>query len=299
MDEYAHSWDDLRLILAIADGGGLSGASRLLSIHHATVLRRLNVFEHRMGVVLFDRNARGYVATDAGEELAKMARSINSEVGNAYRQLAGQDLRLSGTIRLATSDFLAQSILPPVLAQFRQQQPSIEIEVTISPQFASLTKRDADIALRAALDPPDTLEALNAAAIGYGVYCHKSLVGAGSRNIEEIEWIGDDQSIAHVTTNRWRLQAFRNTNPQIRFDSLSGKFAAIRGELGAGFVPHFLAKNDPDLICLEDRPDEWQLPLWLLTHPDLRKMNRIRAFLNCAEGILSQMDFSQPLRSPS
>ncbi|MEP1612750.1 MAG: LysR family transcriptional regulator [Roseobacter sp.] len=294
MNAQDHNWEDLRLVLAITQGQGLSGASRILSLHHATILRRLNAFEQRMGVVLFHRGARGYEPTEVGEELGRMALGIDQDVEDAYRRLAGQDLRLSGTIRLATSDFIAQSLLLPVLRSFRERQPSIEIEVSISPQFASLTKRDADVAFRAANTPPDNLVGRKIAKLGYGIYIHRSLLDRLGEHagLEQLDWVGDDHSIAHVTTNQWRSREFPNARVRTRFDSLIGKFGAIRGKMGIGFLPHFLAISDPELVCLKSRPDRWTLDLWLLIHPDLRQMNRIKSFVRCAEDVLNHFDLS-------
>ena len=294
MNSQNHNWEDLRLVLAIAQGNGLSGASRILSVHHATILRRLNSFEARMGVILFQRGARGYEPTEEGEELARVALAIDQNVENAYRQLAGRDLRLSGNIRFVTSDFIGQTLLPPVLTRFRQIHSSIDIEVSISPKFASLTKRDADVAFRAANEPPDDLVGKKIAVLGYGIYANRSIVSQQDHKagLEQFDWVGDDHTIAHVTTNQWRLSEFPNARVPTRFDSLLGKLGAIQSGMGVGFLPHFLTLNDENLICLQSRPEKWTLDLWLLTHSDLSKMNRIRAFLNCAEEVLKKFDLT-------
>lgn len=294
MNVQDHNWEDLRLVLAITQGRGLSGASRILSLHHATILRRLNSFEARMGVILFQRGARGYEPTEVGEELARVALSIDQNVEDAYRQLAGQDLRLSGNIRFVTSDFIAQTLLPPVLERFRKTHSSIDIEVSISPKFASLTKRDADVAFRAANEPPDDLVGKQIAVLGYGIYAHRSVVSLQNQNtgLEQLDWVGDDHTIAHVTTNQWRLREFPNARVRTRFDSLIGKLGAIQSGMGIGFLPHFVTLNDDNLICLKSRPEKWTLDLWLLTHPDLAQMNRIKAFLSCAEEVLTHFDLS-------
>lgn len=289
-----HSWEDLRVVHAIATGRGLSGAARLLGIHHATVLRRLNAFEYRMGIVLFDRQPSGYVPTETGEELARIAADIENEVEGAYRKLAGQDLRLSGTIRLATSDFLAQTLLVPILRAFRIRYPSIEFETAISPKFASLTKRDADVALRAVNSVPDHLVGRHIAKLGYGVYGRADLV-AEQRGVgpEQLDWVGDDHTIAHVTTNTWRQQSFPNARVKMRYDSLIGKFTAIRTGMAVGFLPHFLGAATPGLTCISTAPSEWTLDLWALTHPDLSRMSRVQTFLNMTASVLGEMNLDE------
>lgn len=173
-----HSWDDLQLILAITQGKGLSGAAKILGVHHATVLRRLNAFEHRMGVILFDRCVTGYIPTATGEALAEKANLISKDVDQTYRSLAGEDLRLSGTIRIATTDFLAQTLVPKILKTFCTDHPGINVEVIVSSHFASLSKRETDVALRAQSNNVDnkTLSGNIISSIKYAVYAHKSLL---------------------------------------------------------------------------------------------------------------------------
>src|SRR5712672_1273072 len=108
-------WDDLRYVLAVAEAGSLAGAARTLGVNHTTVLRRVGAFEKHLGLRLFERLPTGYVLTAGGEELIAAARQVNDTVIELERKLAGQDLRLSGTVRVTTTDTLMGSILPEIL----------------------------------------------------------------------------------------------------------------------------------------------------------------------------------------
>src|SRR3712207_1272522 len=112
-------WEDLRFVLAVADARSLAAAARALGVNHTTVLRRVVAFEERLGVRLFDRLASGYALTAGGEELLATARGMAEIVAGLERKLAGQDLRLEGTLRVTTTDTLMASILPSLLARFR------------------------------------------------------------------------------------------------------------------------------------------------------------------------------------
>src|SRR5690606_10345070 len=68
MNANADNWDDLRVFLAVARAGSLSGAARSLGVNHSTVFRRIGAFERALEVRLFDRLPGGYVLTAAGEE---------------------------------------------------------------------------------------------------------------------------------------------------------------------------------------------------------------------------------------
>ena len=149
-------WDDLRLVFAIGSAGTLSGGARRIGIDHSTAFRRLGALEARLGVRLFDRARDGYAATPAGAAIIREAARFDDVVGVLERQLAGQDLRPSGTVRVTTTDTFLD-VLAPQIARFQKSHPEITIELVVANAFLSLTKRDADIAIRPAAEAPEKL----------------------------------------------------------------------------------------------------------------------------------------------
>src|SRR5690606_18714614 len=114
----------------------------------STVFRRIGAFEKALGVRLFDRLPNGYAMTAAGEEMHDSALRVEEEIAALARKVTGQDLRLSGTVRITTVDMLAIWLLPRHLAAFREAYPGIEIELMVGNATLSLGRREADIALR-------------------------------------------------------------------------------------------------------------------------------------------------------
>ena len=157
MTEQSLHWDDLRVVQAIAEAGSLSGAGRRLGASHATVFRRLNAIERRLGVALFERSRTGYAPTPAGEDLAATAARVETEVLGAERRVVGRDLRLSGSIRVTTTDTLLMGLLSPIFAGFQRAHPEIVLEVAVSNQLFNLSQRDADVAVRPSPSPPEHL----------------------------------------------------------------------------------------------------------------------------------------------
>src|SRR5688572_22664476 len=104
-------WDDLRYVLAVADSGSLNRAASTLRVNRTTVLRRINAFERKHGVRLFERLPSGYTLTDAGNEILAAARGFESAIVSLERKLAGQDLRAEGLVRVTTTDTLLTSVL--------------------------------------------------------------------------------------------------------------------------------------------------------------------------------------------
>ncbi len=148
---------DLSTLLAIAREGTLAGAARRLRVNHSTVFRRLATIEARLETRLFERQGGSYVTTAAGEDLLRTAERVEAEVEALERRLSGQDLRLTGSLRMTTPDDMAEILVMPLLRDFRRSYPDITVELILDNRMLNLTRREADIALRPTLEPPETL----------------------------------------------------------------------------------------------------------------------------------------------
>lgn len=274
-------WDGLRYVLAVGSEGTLAGAARALGVNHTTVLRRIAAFEDAAGVRLFERLPSGYVPTEAGEALIDAARQIDTTVTGLERRLAGQDLRLSGSLRVTTADTLMASLLPEMLGEFRAAHPGIVVEVGVSNVMLNLTKRDADVAIRTAVDPPQTLVGRRIAAIAYGVYASRAYLDrtpAPRKSWHSHAWLLPDDSLAGTVAARW----FRREMPDVavagRADSLLALRDLATAGLGLAALPRYLGDLSPGLVRLGDPGIPPSSALWILTHEDLRRTARVRAF---------------------
>jgi len=277
-------WDDLRVVLAIAEAGTLSGAGRRLGLSHATVFRRLGDIEGRLGVKLFDRGRAGYAPTPAGEAAGAAARRVEREVLDIERRVVGQDLRPSGTVRVTTTDTLLAGLLSAIFRDFDRAHPDIDLEVAVSNQLFSLSRREADVAVRPAGSPPETLVGRRVGTIALAVYAPRDLVAEGpaeaANDIPGADWIGPDEGMAYRDLERWMAARGLDPRCRCRVDSLFGIFALAREGAGLAVLPCYLAEGEARLARLGDPIPELATDLWLLTHPDLRRTARIRAFLD-------------------
>jgi DNA-binding transcriptional LysR family regulator len=282
-------WDDLRYVLAVATEGSLAGAARRLGVNHTTVLRRVGAFEERLGLRLFERLPTGYVLTAGGEELIAAAHRIDDEVTALERKLAGQDLRLSGVVRVTTTDTLMGSILPEVLAQFRKAHPGIAIEVAVSNLMFNLTKRDADVAIRPARDPPDALVGRRIARIAFAIYGNADYLAAHhGRKLTDHQWIGPDDHLASTSVAQWMRTELPGADIALRTDSLVAARNAAQAGLGLAALPCYLGDGTQGLVRLQGPIAAMETALWVLTHADLRHQARIRAFIDFAAQALGQ-----------
>jgi DNA-binding transcriptional LysR family regulator len=282
-------WDDLRYVLAVANAGSLAGAARSLGVNHTTVLRRVGAFEKRLGLRLFERLPTGYVLTAGGEELIAAARHIDDTVTTLGRKLAGQDLRLSGTVRVTTTDTLMASVLPEILAEFRESHPGIQIEIAVSNLMFNLTKRDADVAIRPAKDPPEALIGRRIAKTAFAIYGSPHyLAKHKAKDLADHQWVGPDDSLAGTSVAQWMRSELPESEIALRTDSLLGLWQAAQAGLGLAALPCYLGDTAPDLVCVHPPIAEMETALWILTHEDLRHTARIRAFTEFAASAFSR-----------
>lgn len=265
-------------MLAVAEGGSLAGAARRLAVNHTTVLRRVGAFERRLGVRLFDRLPSGYALTGAGEELAAAARTVEETVLAVERRVLGRDLHLTGTIRVTTADTLAASILPPVLAAFRRAHPEVGLELTTSGAMASLSKREADVAVRPSVKPPPNLLGRRVAAVAIAPYASAQYLAnhPAKQELARHVWIAPDDSLAGTTIARWMRRSLADAPIALRADALVPMAHAALAGAGVAALPCYLADPHPGLRRLRAPIAEMATELWILTHEDLRAAVRVR-----------------------
>lgn len=283
-------WDDLRHIRALAVAGTLAGAAEQLRVHHSTVFRRIGRIESDLGVRLFDRHHDGFSLTPAGEEAAATAERLGVEVEELERRLAGRDTRPSGTVRLTTTDTLMEAVLGPVLSDFRRQYPAIRLEVVTGNPFLSLSRRDADVALRPTAAPPENLVGRRIADVATAIYGAEPYLAEApaSDDLQAQQWIMPDESLAHLQASRWLRRELPGIEPAICCNSLNGVLAACRGGAGLAALPCFMADGIDGLVRVREPLDELAVGLWLLTHRDLRRVARIRALLDHLHASLAE-----------
>lgn len=272
------AWTDLQHVLSVADHGSVAAAARALGVNHTTVLRRVGAFEKSLGVKLFARSPTGYVLTAAGEEIAAAARAMQDTVHAIERKVAGRDLQLTGTVRVTTTDTLAVSLVPAALATFAAAHSAIRLEVTTTTTMVNLTKRDADVAVRATSAPPQNLVGRRVGEIAFALYASPAYLDRvpARRALEHHAWVAPDDSLASTTIARWMSREL-DVTPVLRADTFTALAHAAAAGLGVTALPCYLGDPDPGLRRVRGVIPAMGTDLWVLTHEDLRGTARIRA----------------------
>jgi DNA-binding transcriptional LysR family regulator len=276
-------WDDLRFFLAVAEAGSLSRAAKTLRVTHSTVLRRLANLESRLEARLFERFQTGYVLTDAGEALQRRLTSLASGIEAAQRELKGKDTVLSGTIRLTSTDTLVRGLLISSLAAFRHEHPGIELQVVVNNAFLNLAPREADVAVRPSNRPPENLVGREAGVVQTAIYASKSYLrraaraGTKATDWDRHDWVALDDSLAHLAQSKWVQARIPPERVGLRVDSLTTMVDAVREGFGFGMLLCLLAEDERELTRIAPPPSSLDTQVWVLTHPDLRRVRRIKA----------------------
>jgi len=268
---------DLRTLLAIAREGSLAGAARRLKVNHSTVFRRLGAIEARLETRLFERQDGSYATTAAGEDLLRTAERVEAEVEGLERRLSGQDLRLTGSLRLTAPDDLAEVMVMPALVEFRARYPDITVELAVDNRMLNLTRREADIALRPTRQPPETLTGRRVATLASAVY---TAAGTDPAAGGGPSWIAWEEGAGPPAVAAWLAARAEGQAIGYRSNSLLNQASAVRAGLGRAVLPCFLGDSDAGLRRVAPPPPELTTELWLLTHPDLQRTARIRALLD-------------------
>jgi DNA-binding transcriptional LysR family regulator len=274
-------WDDLRYVLAIARGGSLAAAAGTLRVNPSSVHRRLVAFERRLAVRLFERRRDGYRATPQGETLIEAAQRIEAEALAAQRRVQGTERALSGLVRVSTAELLGLYLLPPLLRRFTSDFPEVEVELSVDNRFVDLTRRDADVVVRATDQPPAHLVGRRVARVASAAYAQRTYldrVGRGQA-LDAYEWLALDQSLARVPQARWLREHVPQARCRFRFNLLEAAHQCVRAGLGVAVMPCFVCDPEPDLERLTEPETSGEYGVWVLTHPDLRRSARIRAFM--------------------
>ena len=202
-----------------------------------------------MGVRFFDRARDGYTATAAAEEVSALVRRLRADVLAVERRIVGRDLRPSGTLRVTTTDTLLFGWLSPGLREFRRAYPDIRLELVVSNDVFSLSKREADIAVRPAHKPDESLVGRRIGTIAQAPYMAKALATQADNTeaLASIEWIGPDESMTYPAYDRWLEQDGLVERCRIRVNSVYGMLSAARAGLGVSVLPCYLGENDEQL----------------------------------------------------
>lgn len=274
--QYKLSAADLDLILAVSRTGKLADAGERLSMDSSTVFRSLRRVERGLGVVLFDRSRTGYMPTELAQSLTEPAEHIEMQLEVARAKAQLQPEQVSGAVLITTTDTILHGLVAPALKPLHLLHPLLSYELHTGNELASLSRRDADIAVRATKRPPPHLIGKRIGPIRMAIYAAKN----GKTNCADVEsgmvnWIAPDDALPEHPSVVWRKRYYPKIVPTYRVNSILTVMEFVAQDLGVGLLPMFLADTHSGLVQLTEEIEECRTELWLLTHAESRHVRRV------------------------
>ncbi|MEO8309733.1 MAG: LysR family transcriptional regulator [Caldimonas sp.] len=280
---------DLDTVLALVRTGTLAGAGERLGVDASTVFRSLQRIERGLGQALFERSRTGYQASELAQALAEHGEQLEVALESARSAAQLRPHDVSGTVRITTTDTILHGLVAPALKDLRALHPLLGFDLHTGNELASLTRRDADIAVRATKRPPQHLVGKHIGPIRVALFASKKGAIKRYADVEagKASWVAPDDALPEHPSVIWRKRHFPKVVPSYRVNSILTVMELVGLGLGVGVVPLFLAKSHPNLSPLTEVLDECQTELWLLTHPESRHLRRVSTVYGHLSRVLS------------
>jgi DNA-binding transcriptional LysR family regulator len=156
----------LRYFSEVARTGSVNQAAQRLHVAASAVSRQLAKLEDLVGVPLFERQPRGMALTAAGARLLAHVNAQEAQSSGLVQQLQDLATQQAQQVRVACTEGFAVGFLPRVIAGFREQHPTVQLQLQVAgPQEVSalLLRGEVDLALKYSMAPEKGLRALHAA----------------------------------------------------------------------------------------------------------------------------------------
>ncbi len=272
-------WNDLHYFNAVAREGSLARAAQVLGVTHSTVFRRINQLEETLGVRLFDRLHDGYRLTALGQEMVRYSDQVATTVDDLKRMLDNRNDELKGSIQVTAPHNFAYHYLPPLIAAFQARYPEIQVHLMAGNTDLNLSRREADLAIRATPTPPEHLVGQKLLSLGWAAYASPDYV---ARQADTITGLKDQQlilatpALQHVKAYQWAEAQAVAGKVVARCNDLMAMSALAVNGAGIALLPDDQFK--PELVRVFSLPEDFVSDIWVLMHPDLRGCKRLMLF---------------------
>lgn len=288
-------WNQLKAFLETAETGSLSAAARKLGLSQPTLSRQVAAIEQRLGVTLFERVGKAMALTPTGHDLLEHARAMGAAAETLGLAASGRAQAVGGVVSVSASDMLATYLLPPLVRQLREIEPSIAIEVIATDSLSDLLRREADIAIRHVKpEQPDLIARFirEAAANFYASDDWVTIHGhpRSAEDAAKLPFVGSDRAGQFLDYLRRHGLPVSESNFSCYADHSKAYWALVRHGMGIGAMIDEIARETPGVARVLDDVPPVRFPIWLVTHRELRTSRRIRVVFEALVQVLAAGD---------
>jgi len=277
-------WDQVRTAFHVARLGTVSAAAETMGVHHATIIRHIDALEAQLGTKLFQRHARGYTATEAGNDLFRVAEATQDQFSQLAGRLKGQGEAITGDLIVTSLEFMSPFITPFLVA-YQQKHPQVTLHFLTEERLFRMEYGEAHLAIRVGEKPSDpdyVVQPLR--RFEMALYGSKSYVGqmGAPENVVDLKghrFVGFENAGSRAPTQKWMNENVSGAQIVYKVSSPLAAVEAMRAGAGLGFLSPDIADLDPNLVqCMPPVP-EWEVASWLVTHVDLHRTPKVQSIL--------------------
>src|SRR5262245_4532601 len=277
-------WNDLRHFMAVARHGSTIAAAKSLKVSQSTVHRRLEELEARMGRHLVVRHATGYKLTEFGTALLPVATQVEAAVIAVERFVSAADVTMTGPVRVTCSESIGYRLMQSALLdEFQKRHPGMRVDLIMCDRFLDLSKREAGVARRAGEQSDDKWMGSKIAAVPWALYASETYIRRygtieGAHQLDDHIVVEFDGALSSHAASKWLKAMAPKARATARSNSIPGLLMTVKSGAGIAPLPVPLASKEADLVSLISPIPGLESNIYLLTHPDMRQVPRVKAF---------------------
>ena len=276
------NWESLKLFTTLVKYKNLRDTSKGLNLSHSTIFRRLNDLEEEIGCRLFDRRDGVYELTYEGMELSRLSQPAIESFQSIEKYIVGKDYKPNGNVKITMPTSFAYNVVSKHIKDFQSAFPDIHLELSISNLEIDMNTRDADIAIRIGNNPSNFLVGRQISLISWGVFASQEYIlnNKAVKKISDItkhKLIGASGSLAFHPTYKDLNDRFLSSIIT-KTDDLTMMSLLAKNGVGIAIMPNDLKL--PKLVKMCEFREVGPNKLWVLTHPELKNLQRIKIVMN-------------------
>lgn len=278
------NWNEIRTAYQVAKLGTVTSAAEALGVHRATVIRHIDALEKVFGQKLFLRHTQGYTPTDAGRDLMQVADSTDKQFAQLIGRNTGRSAQLSGELIITSVQALA-AVSMPAIQEFQVQHPNIQVIYEMNRRVFALEYGEAHIALRMGVKPTEPNNVVQLLMkYRVGLYASTEYMTRYGLPKSKDEFARHKFVRIIVDKPRTPFEAWHNKHVSSENICFLSKepfelHQAVLHGVGIGFFPIDEVSNYPQLVEVLPRENNWEMPVWLVTHIDQHRTAKVQTFL--------------------
>jgi DNA-binding transcriptional LysR family regulator len=278
------TWDEIRTAFHVARLGTVSGAADALGVHHATVIRHVDALEARLGTKLFQRHARGYTPTEAGQDLLRVAATTEDQFTQLIGRIKGQGAGVAGDLIVTSLPILSPRVAP-ALVEFMEGHPDVSVRFLSDERVYRLEYGEAHVAIRAGARPeePDNV-VQHFFTMEMALYAARSYLDRYGP-VAPGDWAGHrfvsiQADGSRSPFDRWMHETIPHDRIRYRASRDRTVIDGVEAGAGIGFMPVWMAERTQDMEQVAPPDPDWSVPVWLVTHVDLHRTAKVQTLVH-------------------